>query len=718
MTTIAQLPAAATVGPGDLLPLSQAGQTYSVTVAQLTSNLQSLLSVPTGELLGRNSTGAGMPEAVTIGVGIALVGGTLTANGGDHAGFPVQAAMSLSDDLVIEVGGAPGLLPVTALRGLFSAGGGIAIDANGVIAVTESGIAGPAGPAGAIGAPGPAGPAGPAGATGQGLAAPAIDNSASTIAGTDYVAIWQNGANAWIPYGQLIGGQTINQLPAAAPASDGDTLLVAQGGNDLNVQSFGGLWTYLQSKLPSLKTSVVELTSNTVLDGTVHNDRLLIASQPLTLSANFSNMGSGFSCTLINLSAGSVTMGTGISSGSGGTSLPPGASTTLLGLTYSGGSLVWWSGIVSNAPTLTIASVVAPAPGAAFTITGGVFNDAPTALDYSVDGGVTWSAAPSPVITANAYSFLMPGLSAGTYTIHVRDQADPAVVATSNSFTIIAPTIAFASLPASVTLNAPVIVSGTVSPANSAVQVGYSTSGTAAPSAWVNAEVAAGIWSATITPAAGGTVYLWARQENAISVQAVSGAISVVTAALTVSAPTIGAAGTAISVTGVVTPAGDSVNVQLASQNGSVPGAGWTAASNTGGNFAAALTPATTGTYYAWAQDPTSGLTAVSGAIAVIAQSSVTYSFNNLGGSSVHGQGSVGVNGNISPPQAVETQVSLSLSNTVPPTSGWVAATVYDDNALWGLYYPTPATAGSYYIWVQTASGGSQAVSDFTMPVT
>ena len=396
MTTIAQLPAVATVGSDDLLPLSQDGLLYAVTVAQLTSTLQPLIQLPTGALLGRQSLGAGGPETISVGVGLSLSSGTLSATGAEHAAFPVQAVLSLGADVVINSGGAAGLLPVMALRGLFSAGTGLNIDGNGVMTVTASAIAGPTGPAGAVGPAGPSGPIGPTGPTGSGLAAPGAANSVSAIGASDYVAIWQNGANAWMPYGQFIGGQTINQLPAAGPAGDSDEILVAQGSNALSVQGFGALWTYLQAKLPSFKPGVVELTTNTVLDATDHNNRILIASAPLTLSANFANMGPGFSCTLINLASGSLTMGTGITSGSGGTSLPPGASTTLLGLAYSGGSLVWWSGIAQNAPTLTVGSIAAPAPDTAFTVSGGVFNDAPTALDYSSDGGTTWAAAFSP----------------------------------------------------------------------------------------------------------------------------------------------------------------------------------------------------------------------------------------------------------------------------------------------------------------------------------
>ncbi len=345
MTTIAQLPAASSVGAGDLLPLSQAGQVYSVSVSQLTAGLQTQITLPSGELLGRQSIGAGSPEGIALGAGLAMADGSLAANGGDHAGFPVQTAMTLSDELVISANGAPGLLPVTALRGLFSAGDGVSIDANGVIGVTVSAVAGPAGPQGPAGATGPAG---------AGHSGPAAGNSASSVGASDYVALWQNGALAWMPYGQFLGGQTIDQMPAAGPVADSDELLVAQGGNTLSVQSFGAVWTYVQNKLPGVKPQVVELTANTVLDATDHNGRVLVASAPDTLSANFVNMGSGFSCTLINLAAGPVTMGTGITSGSGSTTLPPGAATELLGLSYSGGSLVWWSGVVPNAPTVTV----------------------------------------------------------------------------------------------------------------------------------------------------------------------------------------------------------------------------------------------------------------------------------------------------------------------------------------------------------------------------
>jgi len=717
MTTIAQLPSASSVGQSDLLPLSQAGLLYSVTVSLLTASLQPLITMPTGDLLGRQSTGTGAPEPIGVGTGLVLSGAQLAANGADHAGFPVQGAMSLADDLVINSSAGPGLLPVTALRGLFSPGSGLAIDENGVISVTVSSIAGPAGPQGPAGPTGPTGSTGPTGPAGTGLAGPAAGNSASSVGASDYVALWQNGALAWMPYGQFLAGQTIDQLPSAGPVADSDELFVAQGSNTLAVQSFGSIWTYVQNKLPSVQQGVVELTSNTVLDSTEHNNRILIASAPITLTANFSNTGAGFSCTLINLASGSITMGTGITSGSGSTSLPPGAATDLLGLSYSGGSLIWWSGVVPNAPTITIGSIVAPALNTAFTVSGGIFNDAPTALDYSTNGGSTWIAASSPVISANAYSFTAAGLGAGTYTIRVRDHANVAVMGVSNSFTIAAPTISLNAVPGTVQVSAALALAGSVSPGNAAVQVGLSTSATVAPTAWVNAMVNNGAWSASVTPAATGTFYVWAEQQATPAVHAVSGAVTVVATTITVSAPPTGTAGTALTVTGMVSPVADVVNVQLATQNTSVPTSGWTAATNTAGSFTAALTPAAGGTYYAWAQDQTTGLSTVSSAITVSSAPALTYGFTDPGGSYVHGVSSIVLNGSITPAQYVPPQIALSTSNTVVPTSCWETADVIYNNTLWAIYYNTPTTAGNYYVWAETTSGGSVAVSSFTVTV-
>lgn len=630
MTTIPQLPSAASVGPTDLLPLSQNGALYSASVQQVTGGLQQEIIVPSGELLGRNSAGAGTPEAVSLGAGVALDTGTLAATGTDHLAFPLLGTFSVDDEMIVNAAGTPARLPVAELRGLFAAGAGLSMDAGGTLSVTAGAIAGPVGPAGPSGPAGPAGPQGAPGATGPGLEAPAVTNAASTIGSGDYVAIWQNGANGWITYEKLVGGQTIDQLQAAGPAADSDLLLVAQNGNALASQSFAAIWTYAARKIPTMRRQVVELNTNTVLDATTHNQRILVVSQPITLTANFANMGSGFTCRVINLASGAVTMGTGISSGSGTNALPPGTAAELTALTYSGGSMVWWDGIAQATPTITVNPVGAQAAGQGFIVSGGLYDETPTALDYSTDG-TTWVAANGPAIGAGVYSFKVPGLAAGTYTIAVRDHQATNVAGTSVPFTVVVPAISLGSVPSAATTGSNIAVSGTVAPGGVGVQVGLSTSATLPPPSFAPASVSGGDWSASVPAGTGaGTFYLWAEQTA-------DGTISAVSAAITVAA--------------------------------AVP--------------------------------------------------SVSYTVNQPASTSVAaGSGTIALNGGISPAQTTATQVALSTSNTVPPASGWQAASIIDNNALWAAYATVPATAGTYYVWVETATGQAATVSTFTISVT
>jgi hypothetical protein len=330
---------------------------------------------------------------------------------------------------------------------------------------------------------------------------------------------------------------------------------------------------------------------------------------------------------------------------------------------------------------------------------------------------VTWVAAVSPVISSNAYSFTAAGLAAGTYALRVRDHGNVAVIGVSNSFVITAPTISLGALPVTVASGNVFAVSGTVSPSGSAVVVGLSASASTAPTAWVNAVVSGGTWAANLTPAAVGTYYVWAQQQADTAVSVVSAALNVVAATLTVTAPGAGLAGAGLGVSGTVSPAADAVKVALSTQNTIAPSSGWTSATNSGGNFATSVTPGAAGTYYVWAQDNVTGLYAVSGAVSIAASAGVTYGVNNPGGSYVHGVSTIALNGAVTPAQAVPTRVALSTSNSAAPGSGWQAASNIYGNAMWALYYPTPAVPGAYYVWVETTAGQYAAVSSFTLTV-
>jgi hypothetical protein len=224
MTTIPQLPQATGIDPADELPVSQSGTVRSVTVQQLLSSVQPAIQSAAGTLLGRSSLGAGAPEAIGVGAGLAIETGTISATGADHAGFPARGGLNPADEAVISSAGQPMRLPLGQLRGLFSAGANIAIDANGVIS---------AGP-NAGGAPN----------------AITVLPAVSTIAANDLVGISQGGADHTISYANLIDGQTIDQAPAATVASDTDTFWVGQGSNVLARQTMSAVWSWITDHLP------------------------------------------------------------------------------------------------------------------------------------------------------------------------------------------------------------------------------------------------------------------------------------------------------------------------------------------------------------------------------------------------------------------------------------------------------------------------------------
>lgn len=137
MPTIKQLPAATSVNATDVLPISQGGTTKALTVAGLLSSTQAALSLASGKLLGRVSGSAGGPEPVSVGAGLSVDGGTLSATAADHVTLPLAAALGAGDEVVVNTGGHAARMPAVALRDLFSAGSGVSIS-GGTISVTGS----------------------------------------------------------------------------------------------------------------------------------------------------------------------------------------------------------------------------------------------------------------------------------------------------------------------------------------------------------------------------------------------------------------------------------------------------------------------------------------------------------------------------------------------------------------------------------------------------
>jgi hypothetical protein len=315
MPTISQLPPANAVSAVDEVPISQAGAAHSVSVGDLLASVQPVITMNSPSLLGRTSMGSGGPEQVDIGLGVSLSDGTLVADGLDHSAFGMTSSLSLGSDLVISNQGVPMLMQASLLRGLFAAGQNVAIDPNGVI----SAIAGTIGSASSISAL----------------------NVVTELSSQDLVAVSQAGTNCAMTYGDLLDGITIDEAQAAGAAGDSDTAWVAQGSNVMVRQTFAAIWAWIAGNLPTYKAPIVEIEVNTNLDASIHNGRLLICSQPVTLTPVASSMGSGFQCTVINASAGNLTLGSGFISSNGSLVVTPWQSATLSCATYSAGTIAF-----------------------------------------------------------------------------------------------------------------------------------------------------------------------------------------------------------------------------------------------------------------------------------------------------------------------------------------------------------------------------------------
>ena len=79
MPTINQLAPATAASDTDQILVSQSGIVRKVTRAQLLSGFQPALAIPSGTLIGRVSSGIGMPQTITIGNNLSLSGSTLVA---------------------------------------------------------------------------------------------------------------------------------------------------------------------------------------------------------------------------------------------------------------------------------------------------------------------------------------------------------------------------------------------------------------------------------------------------------------------------------------------------------------------------------------------------------------------------------------------------------------------------------------------------------------
>lgn len=574
-------------------------------VGDLLAETQPAIIVASPALLGRTSLGSGSPEQIAIGSGLTLNAGTISADGIHLSAIPVLSTLPANAELVVAGEGSPMLLPASLLTGLFTAGQNVVISPSGTISV-EGVSSTPV-----------------AGGLGSAIAELAV---VSSLTAQDLVAASHAGADCAISYANLIDGVTIDEAQPAGPAEDTDTLWVAQGGNVMSSQSFSAIWSWITGKLPTYKAPVLEITASTNLDMTVHNGRLLICSQPVTLTAPATNLGGGFNCTVINVSTGSVTLGSGFVSSNGSATLSPWQSASLFCASYSGGMLLFAS--ISSpaagtavAPGQVTTMAVGGTTASSITVswTAPSTGASPTSyvLQYCPAGSSSWTAT-SPITGATSYQ--ITGLQAATsYNITIQALTSGA----SGPLSAILTTSTAASSQTTTTL--PVVSNVTaVASSSTAVQLNWSVSGGTASSFTVQYSIAgSGTWT-TLTGITATTALVSSLSPSTNYDFIVAGVNSAGNGpnSSVVMASTPAEAQSVTSITWNVTPSGSythgsgaiGVNAQVSpasspiqfgfSTSASTPPSSWTAAILVNTNLwgAYVTTPATAGTWYAWAE--------------------------------------------------------------------------------------------------------------------
>lgn len=182
--------------------------------------------------------------------------------------------------------------------------------------------------------------------------------------------------------------KTDDQLPSAVTPSASDLLVLFQSGNNAQISYTALAQAFLAELLPS-----VTVSANTTLSRAAHNRRTLYCSSALTLTApSAATLGAGFEVRILNKpSSGTVTL-SGVTSTSGGTTIAPGATVTLL----CDGATVWMPG------SGTVSSATPGTPGTPTTTSQGT-----TSL------GITWTV-PGSGGTPTFYKVYLSSSGTGT----------------------------------------------------------------------------------------------------------------------------------------------------------------------------------------------------------------------------------------------------------------------------------------------------------------
>jgi len=555
----------------------------------------------------------GGPEEVSVGPGLVLTDGTLVTAEGLLNTFGSTGTLSPGDSLIIRRQGHLYTVPASAMRSLYSAGEHVTIDGQGTITAVwpSDGLVGET-QSGDIG----------------------ILPRSQSLQASDLIPIQRGGVSQATSYSTLLNAQTIDQAALADIASDSDVLWVSQSSDLMVRQSFSAIWSWVNEKLPTHRLPCVEIESDITLDYTVHNGRVLVCTQPVQIMAVEQNMGAGFHCEIINLGPAPVTFGPGVLTSSGSSTLLARRSAQVRVLSISSGNVVY----ASIASAATSASVPGPIQDLAIvdvlaTSVGLLWAEpsvgAPPftySILYRVVGATAWLPGPAGLgITAGTVYSLNPGIShefaviasnaagSGTISSIVNATTQGLAAAPGQPFGVVASTQG----PNSISL------SWTAPTSGGAVRdysVQYRSSGS---TVWSNGPAGVVVTSVIVPGLAASTTYEFrvfsvneggngpASTVVSATTQPLAGIVSAIQWNMVPTGPYTRGGG-AIGVNVLVTPPDGAVRLGF-STSASTPPASWTLAIHVMTNLWGAYvdTPATAGTWYAWAQGTDGSATTV-----------------------------------------------------------------------------------------------------------
>jgi hypothetical protein len=141
--------------------------------------------------------------------------------------------------------------------------------------------------------------------------------------------------------GGTAAGETPDELAQAAAVASTDTAIVAQSGKVLFQQPFSAIWTWITGLLPTYLRPQVTVTANVNITNSAHSGRtLVVTASGITLTALIPSLGAGFTCDVINASGSPVTLA-GMTTTTGGTSIPAGGIARLFGVSVAGTVTLW-----------------------------------------------------------------------------------------------------------------------------------------------------------------------------------------------------------------------------------------------------------------------------------------------------------------------------------------------------------------------------------------